>query len=47
MRSAAYPLEPLALARALYVGDLTADGKPDVVIAQRTGKLSLYQNVTP
>lgn len=47
VRSAAYPLEPLALARALYVGDLTADGKPDVVIAQRTGKLSLYQNVTP
>ncbi|MFO0620091.1 MAG: FG-GAP-like repeat-containing protein [Polyangia bacterium] len=46
-RSANYPLESFALARSIYVGDLTADGKPDVVIAQRTGKLSLFKNVTP
>jgi hypothetical protein len=46
-RSPNYPLESFALARTIYVGDLTADGKPDVVIAQRTGKLTLFKNVTP
>lgn len=47
VRSDSYPIEPLALARTVYVGDFNSDGKPDVVIAQRTGKLSLFQNVTP
>lgn len=46
-RSAPTFIGSTALAAALYVGDLTADGKPDVVVAQRTGKLSLYKNVTP
>lgn len=46
-RSAPTFLGNMALAGALYVGDLTADGKPDVVIAQRPGTLNLYKNVTP
>ena len=46
-RSAPTFLGSMALAGALYVGDLTADGKPDVVIAQRPGTLNLYKNVTP
>ena len=47
VRSDSYPIEPFALARTVYAGDFNGDGKPDVVIAQRTGKLSLFQNVTP
>lgn len=47
LRSTPYFISSIALAGAIYVGDLTADGKPDVAIAQRTGKLSIYKNVTP
>ena len=46
-RSESYQIGPSVLAAALYVGDLTADGKLDVLIGQRTGKLSLFKNVTP
>lgn len=46
-RSEPYQIGPSALAAALHVGDLTADGKLDVLIGQRTGKLSLFKNVTP
>lgn len=47
LRSAKYPIGSVALAAVLYVGDLNGDSKPEVVIAERSGKLGLFKNVTP
>jgi hypothetical protein len=47
LRSTPYPITNIALTAGLFVGDLTGDGRPDVVTAGRNGKLNLLKNVTP
>ncbi|HND13168.1 MAG TPA: VCBS repeat-containing protein, partial [Pseudomonadota bacterium] len=47
LRGAKYTIGATALATSLFVGDLNGDNKPEVVIAQRSGKLGLFKNVTP